>query len=425
MLGVRSGTPSVQHSAIAMVRAFRDADWLDKARATAYGRIVLAIAAGAMLGLVATAHGVIDARGEPVGTDFSSFWTASRLALAGEPAKVYDATAHFAEQRRIFGAEAGYYAFFYPPIYLLVCLPLGLLPYIFALVAWLASTGLAYVAVVRKIGGATLGLLPILAFPAVFTTIGHGQNAFLTTALLGAGGLWLDRRPALAGALFGALAIKPHLALVIPIALAFSGRWRAFAAAALTAVALASLAALVFGAETWRAFVDAAPLAREALEGDLVGPEKMTSVYAAARLLGGGIGLAYLMQAATAAIVCLVVAALALRRMPGDAYGPLIAVAATLASPFLLDYDLTLTAIPLAWAAAKALEKGFLPYEKAILLSAFALPVLARPVAMTLHVPLAPLVLMALFWSIARRAAGDSAPLPRPGSLALEAASPR
>ena len=39
--------------------------------------------------------------------------------------------------------------------------------------------------------------------------------------------------------------------------------------------------------------------------------------------------------------------------------------AALLASPFLLDYDLTLLAIPLAWSVREALRAGFAPGERA------------------------------------------------------------
>ena len=48
-------------------------------------------------------------------------------------------------------------------------------------------------------------LLALLAFPAVFWNIGLGQNAFMSAALFGGATLLVDRRPILAGLLFGAL----------------------------------------------------------------------------------------------------------------------------------------------------------------------------------------------------------------------------
>mgnify|MGYP000957129241 CR=1 FL=1 len=178
----------------------RDADWLDAERALAYPRVIGAVTLLTLLGMALTANGVVDSRGEPLGADFSNFWSASRLALMGEPAAVYDMARQYAVQRQEFGAQTGFYPFFYPPTYLLICWPLAALPYLSALAVWVAVTGYAYAAVVRRFGDGALGLAPILAFPAVFVTIGHGQNALLTTAILGAAALSLDKRPLVAGA---------------------------------------------------------------------------------------------------------------------------------------------------------------------------------------------------------------------------------
>ena len=51
--------------------------------------------------------------------------------------------------------------------------------------------------------GGDRALLLALAFPAVFVNLGHGHNGFLTAALIGFALLWLDRRPVVAGILFG------------------------------------------------------------------------------------------------------------------------------------------------------------------------------------------------------------------------------
>ena len=65
-----------------------------------------------------------------------------------------------------------------------------------------------------------LWLLLALAFPAVLINIGHGQNGFLTAALLGGALVVLDRRPLVAGILFGLLVYKPQYGLMIPLVLA-------------------------------------------------------------------------------------------------------------------------------------------------------------------------------------------------------------
>ena len=403
MSQAHSVAPSLRLAAV--LEALRRADWLTGARARAYGWLLLIVTGAAMLAWIGFSRGGVDAAGKPLGTDFASFWTASQLALEGTPAKAYDVGVHHARQAALFGRDLGYAAFFYPPMFLLICLPLALAPYFVSLALWLGASGLAYWRMIRAWLGERLGALPALAFPAVFLNIGHGQNAFLSAALFGAGALWLERRPWLAGLCLGALVYKPHLGLLIPLALVASGRWKTIAAAGATAAALAAVSLAIFGADTWRAFLAHAGLARAALEQGLVGDAKMQSAFAAVRLLGGPVGLAYGVQAATAALAAAALLWLQRRAPRGPAEGPALAAAALLASPFVLDYDLLLLAVPLAWLAREGLETGFRPWEKTTLAAAFVLPAISRSLATSLHLPLAPLVVGALLLAVSKRGA--------------------
>ena len=389
--------------------ALVEAAWLDGERARAYARILFFFSlAGALIWIALAQHG-IDREGKPLGTDFVSFWTASELALAGQPADAYDVAAHWGAQKALFGPDIAYSAFFYPPPYLLICLPLAAFPYLWSLGLWLAATGYAYWRVVRAYAGPGLEAVAILAFPAFLLNAGHGQNGFLSAALIGAGALWLDRRPILAGLCFGALVYKPHLAPMIPIALIAARRWTTLAAAAATAVGLVAASWVWFGEATWRGFFAATPLARAVLERNLVGDEKMQSVFSATRLLHGDLTLAYGLQAA--ATIGAALALIALNRRRGAAEGPAMVAAALIASPFLLDYDLTLLAIPLAWLMREGLRSGFAPGEKIVLVFAYMLPLYSRTVAGGLGLPLAPLVVAATFFFVAQRAR-QCAPVP-------------
>ncbi|MDB5736863.1 MAG: hypothetical protein JWO65_531, partial [Sphingomonas bacterium] len=69
-----------------------------------------------------------------------------------------------------------------------------------------------------------------------------------------------------------------------------------------------------------------------------------------------------------------------------------------------LDYDLAALAIPLAWLFGEGLRRGFLPWEKAALVAGYLLPLVARDLALDLGVPIAPLVLIAVFAACARAA---------------------
>src|SRR5205085_656614 len=153
------------------------------------------------------------------------------------------------------------------PFFLFVAATLALLPYTAALAVWQAFTLALYLVVTRAIianqapedrqdgdGARPSWLLLAVAFPAVFVNLGHGHNGFLTAALLGGGLILLDRRPVVAGILFGLMAYKPQFGLMIPLALAAGGRWRTIAAAAVTVAALVVTTTLVFGFDVWPAF---------------------------------------------------------------------------------------------------------------------------------------------------------------------------
>src|SRR5580658_1390578 len=389
--------------------ALRRADWLTGERARAYGWSFLVVAGVITLVWIALSRGGLDPTGKPLGTDFTSFWSASKLALGGDPAAAYDVAAHHAREAGIFGRDTGYAAFFYPPIFLLICLPLGLLPYLAALAAWLAATGALYVRMARAWLGAQAGWMPIFAFPAVLTNLGHGQNGFLSAALFGAGALWLEERPILAGLCLGALCYKPHLGPMIPIALIIAGRWKAIAGAALAVVALTAASLAVLGADAWRGFLADSGLARAALEQGLVGDAKMQSAFAAVRLWGGPVWLGYGVQAAVAAGAVAGLVWLHQRAPRGAAEGPALIVAALMASPFLLDYDLVILAAPMAWLASEGARTGFRDWEKTTLAAAFVLPAVSRTLASAAHLPLAPFVLAALLAVILRRGIGSPA----------------
>jgi alpha-1,2-mannosyltransferase len=381
----------------------RDCAWLDAERACAYKRIVLAITALGCIGWIALSADGLDREGKPIGTDFVGFYTASRLALDGRPDLAYDVGAHWAAEKALFGSSVGYTAFFYPPPALMISLPLALAPYFWSLAAWLAATGYAYYRVLR-LYLPSLDLAAFLAFPAVFVNAAHGQNGFLSAALIGGGLFAMDRRPALAGVLFGAMAFKPHLALVIPFALLFARRWTSLAVAAAAAAAFSLLSLAAFGAGAWDGFFADASFARSALENHLVGDEKMQSVFAGVRLMHGSLALAWGAQIATALCALAVHFWLERRAFRTTAEAPAVVCAGLLMSPFLLDYDLTLLAIPLVWLLGQGRRSGFLPFEKALMAFAYLLPLVSRAAAGAVGLPLAPLTIAAVFALTVRRA---------------------
>ncbi len=83
-------------------------------------------------------------------------------------------------------------------------------------------------------------------------------------------------------------------------------------------------------------------------------------------------------------------------------------MAALLASPFLLDGDLTVMALPLAWVMRQAVRDGFLPWERIMLAAGFVLPLLVPPVSGHLAIPLGPPVLLTVFCMVLRRVRMDA-----------------
>ena len=383
----------------------RDADWLDGKRARAYSLILLAVSAAGFAAWIAMAPHLIDRSGKPLGPDFMSFYAASKLALSGHAASAWTPVAHQAAEDGIFGKPLGYWAFFYPPAYLLLCWPLALLPYGVALLAWLGGTTAAAVAIARRWAKGVPWVV-LLAFPALWLNLGNGQNAALFTAIMAGGCLLLPRRPVAAGLVFGLLVMKPQLAIALPVLLAVSGRWKTFLATGASAALLSAVAWLAVGTDGYLAFLHNGALASATLDQGLVSPDKMQSLFAALRVLGAPSSAALAAQVVLALAVLGSAAWIAFRHKPEPGAFCALMVTATLPlSPFLLDYDLMLLFVPLGWLAVSGMRDGFRPWEKTALLVLFVWPLFARAAAANLHLPLTPLLLLGLYAVVLRRVA--------------------
>lgn len=415
------------------MRWLERADWLTPARAGAYTRIFAVLMAAAVaFNAVSVALGQHPGTGAPPdgrpdATDFLAFWTAGRLALTQGAAAAYDLAALARLQHATAYAEPGtVLAFFYPPPFLLVCLPFALLSYLPALAAFVAATGAAMVAGFRRLLPPGAGAWVVFGFPGLLMNASTGQSGFLAAACLAWGAAWLDRAPLLAGAVLGGLVAKPHLALAVPVVLAAAGRWRALAACALSALIILAGTLVLPGPAAWHGFLASLPAIRDALENHAEDWGKLVSAYTLARHLGLGLGGAYAAQAATAALA-LAIAVRAARGAPkgagilapdgavilapdgavilapdGAGIVALAAACGALLTPHVLDYDLALLGVPLAWTLARATAGAWLPWERAACGMAWLLPIWARVVTAA-GIPAAPPLLLALLLVVARR----------------------
>jgi alpha-1,2-mannosyltransferase len=390
-----------------LIDTLRTGKWLDKDRMLFYPLVILAATVVSTAYVLISNGGMLD-NGSPFGSDFVSFWVAAREALAGHPGAPYDAAAFADAQNAVFG-DGNFYAFYYPPHYLAYVLPLGTLPYYIALAAWTVLSFIAALAVLTKIVGRRweVGLLA-LAFPATFLTFAHGQNAFLSAALFGGALVVLPTRPVLAGVFIGLLTFKPQLGLLIPIALVAGGYWRTVFSTSLTVVAVGFVSAMLFGVETWSAFLAQGSSAMATLQEGYVGWNKMISTYATLRLAGASNSIAMGTQLIVSVSVAVAVG-WAWRKRSGIVYESrcaLLLAGCLLATPFVLNYDLFLLAPAIAFVAKKGMLDSFSPYEKSLLAFVYIAPfavlwLMADGVSVALFIP-ASLFLYALLHGVSR-----------------------
>ena len=400
--------------------SLRTGAWLtrERVRLVAITLLIASVAGFALL--VATANGVIDRQGRPLGTDFSNVYAAGTYVLDGNPVAPFDPPQQYAREQALFGKATPFYGWHYPPYFLFVASLLAEMPYGLALTVWQAVTLALYLLIVWLIvspspGAAKKGdlLLLALAFPAVLINVGHGQNGFLTAALIGGALVALPSRPALAGILFGLLIYKPQFGLLIPLALLAGAHWRAIAAAVATVVLLTLVTTLVFGPQVWPAFLASTEYSRAVVlqQGD-TGWHKIQSLFSWVRMWGGSVPVAYALQGVLTAALGVAIVRLWRSTAPHVLKAAALCLAAILATPYTLDYDMMVLAPVIAFFAADGLARGFGPWEKTALAALWLAPLLARSVAQATLIPLgvpAMLAAFAVLWR--RRAEPDRIPL--------------
>lgn len=387
--------------------------WLNRRRLRAYPWLFLlafAVIAGYW---AATSDQGLDTRGKPLGYDFVSFWSASTLALEGEPEAAYRPERILETGRRAIPDLDTRFIWSYPPTYQLLVLPLGLLPFVWGYLLWFLVWLIPFALAIRKLAPAPETLLLTLAFPGTLLNLAQGQNGLMVAALFAGAMVWLRPRPVLAGILIGLMSCKPQFGLLIPIALICGRHWTAFAAAAATTLAFAGLSLLVFGADAWLAFLANMEFATAVLEDGRLPWAKMPSLFAALRLVGVPVDWAYVGQAALAAATAATVALVWWRATPLPLAAAVLTSGALLVSPHVNDHDLALLAVPIALLAWHGQQVGWWRGEREILALAWLAPVLTALVATPTRVQVGLACVLALFVLAARRALTAAPESPR------------
>lgn len=383
-------------------------------RLQAYGVALAAVYAGLLLHFYLAGAWVIDRAGMPVYSDFTDAWVAGIEALQGKAALIYEPAEFIRIKSALLGPRDFLYPNWpYPPTFLLVIAPLGVLPYFDAFVAWEIVTLLGCIVVVYLIVRQRPAIALVLASPYTLWNFLAGQNGFLTASLIGASLLSLAHRPVLAGMLMGCLSYKPQFGILFPVALAASNQWRAFASAAGMAALLVGASIAAFGTSVWINFPRGL-----VIQGSLnlfADPDSnwglLQTVYGLIRDLHGGTAPAWASQGVTTVGVAIIVWFVWRSEVRYALKAATLSAAALIATPNAFAYDLAAIAIPIAFLANDQIRYGFLRGEQTTLLALFGtvLAVLAtfadRPVGTTFgSVPLGPVVMITLLGVAFRRA---------------------
>lgn len=194
----------------------------------------------------------IDLHDFVVGRDFLNLWMAGGLGFLEDPAQYYEADRFMAVLEAIVGPhQPGQLS--YPPTQFLLGAPFALLPYGVAYGLWLAlNLGVFWLAL-RGMFERRLILLLVLS-PVGLIWLICGQSSLLTAALMLSAWRLRDARPWAAGVCVGLLVFKPLLAVLFPLLIVATGRWRMFFAAAATVLGVLALTLACYGVAPWVAY---------------------------------------------------------------------------------------------------------------------------------------------------------------------------
>ena len=278
--------------------------------------------------------------------DFWALWSYGQILHTDGATALYDPVRLHALQVGLGMDETDFNPFPYPPMFLLLIWPLGLMPFGVGFVVWTGVTlGLFLWAACAGWRWVPLALvLPV-------TTLGiiSGQSGFLAGALL-LGGFRALERPWWAGLSLGLLTYKPQLGVLVPVALLALGAWRVIGAASLAALALAGAATALFGAGVWAAWLSALPQYARFFAAKSLRYELMPTAGAGLTMLGVP-GVPFWQ-----AVIFLVMAACvwhAYRGGPSPRASLILASATVVATPHAFVYDTPMVAgAALFWLAS-------------------------------------------------------------------------
>ena len=329
------------------------------------------------------------------GRDFLNLWAGGRLAIDGRLDALYDLGRYHDFLQQSFGPLA-LHIYSYPPTSLLLDVPFGALPYPLAYALWtIGGAALFWWAARPHLRAAGLPAWLALVTPAATINLWAGHFGFLM------GALWLlafrdvDDRPKRAGLTTALMAVKPHMALLIPLLLLRRARWATILVAAAGVATIGAASLIAFGPGLWRTYLHATAaleISTMAMR-DQFFQTMMTTTTVTMHQHALTVPFAGIAQAVTA------VAALALLWRATAGGAPLAklcfpaATATFLVLPYAFDYDMTVATLGLMLTLHRRWD-ALAGWERAALGAGFLVPQAGILLAMA-GVPLVPVILLA------------------------------
>ncbi|HVC56468.1 MAG TPA: glycosyltransferase family 87 protein [Stellaceae bacterium] len=367
-------------------------------------RWIIAILLALFAGYQAAYFVIIATRSSPgPAGDAFYLWIWAKSLISHPAVEIYDQAKLKAVQVALGMSPQAADPFVFPPTIMLVLAPLGRLPYRVAYGFAIGASLLLYLWATVGREWRSPALLAGLVAPTTTLTVVAGQTGFLSGALL-IGGLRLaTRHPVLGGMLLGLLTYKPQLGLLVPIALASAGLWRAVAVATGTLLALVAITSAAFGWSVWPTWITATEAFSSqfaAQAGEL--RHLMPTVWASLLQLG------FTQQAAWAGqlLATLAVAAVVWFCFRQGATPLAIAallVGAFLTTPYAFVYDMPMVSTAVIWLVVERCRSGgvFQLGEAALLVLAMFVPCLM--LMPELRLPIGVICLVLLLGTIFRR----------------------
>lgn len=371
---------------------------------------------GIRLGLLLYAELGLNMDTNIVDRDFANYWVGGKLALNGDYALLFDPPAYYAYLQSLFGENYQIHAWSYPPHFLPLVAPLGLMEYrpalaVFLIVTFALFTWSAWAFMRRYASGVSKPLVALALAGFVFMQIEATQNGFLTGALLLGTFAFMRERPMLAGLFLALLTVKPQLGFLIPVLALLDRNWRLFGWATGFTLVLLGLSVVLFGVDVWRLYFSQIIPYQNFVMTDWSGIflRMMPSTFGSIRTLGFTPPTAFAVQAVVSVIAFAVLLRLLfLLRDPLERAFAIL-TGTLLITPYAFNYDMGAVSVVAACLALRARDDH--RHAAMWIYGGLAvLPAVMTPLGLEM-LPISPLVLAAAFavsWTDASKSAAVS-----------------